>query len=163
MKILVFLHGTAIMHASAIGKTRPQRVQQVMDKDPGVRDFASYVPTDGAVTKLHSWAAQGARILYLSSHRKPVLVDLDKAVLRDHGFPEGEVLHRGASGTYAQIVEDVMPDVLLEDDCESFGGQKNMAFPHLRPELQARIKSIVVPEFGGLEHLPDDPLAFGSD
>ena len=156
MKILVFLHGTTIMHATALGKTRQQRVQQVLDREQGVADFASYVPTEGAISKLLSWAAQGAQIVYLSSHRKAPLVELDTTVLRIHGFPAGEVLHRGASGTYAQIVEDVMPDVLLEDDCESFGGQKHMAFPNLSPELQGRIRSIVIPEFGGLDHLPDD-------
>jgi hypothetical protein len=161
MKILVFLHGTIIMHATAIGKTRQQRLQQVLDREPNVADFASYVPTEGAVSKLQRWAGQGARLLYLSSHRKAPLVELDANVLRNHGFPAGEVLHRGPSGTYAQIVEDVMPDILLEDDCESFGGQKHMAFPNLGPELQARIKSIVVPEFGGLEHLPDDLSAVG--
>src|SRR5574340_673652 len=141
MKILVFLHGTTLMHATAIGKTRIQRVQQVLDREPGVADFAAYVPTEGALSKLQSWAAQGARILYLSSHRKAPLVELDTNILRRHGFPAGDVLHRGPSDTYAQIVMDVMPDVLIEDDCESFGGQKNMAFPNLSPDLQARIKS----------------------
>lgn len=161
MKILVFLHGTSIMHASAIGRTRQQRVQQVLERDPSVGDYSSYVPTEGAVAKVRSWAALGASILYLSSHRKSNLLELDKAILRQHGFPEGEVLNRGATGTYAEIVESAMPDVLVEDDCESFGGPKKMAFPKLRPELQARILSIVVPEFGGLEHLPDDPSALG--
>lgn len=161
MKMLVFLHGTTIMHASANGKTRQQRVQQVLDREPSVADFASYVPTEGSVSKLQNWAAQGARILYLSSHRKAPLVELDTNILRSHGFPPGEVLHRGPSGTYAGIVEEVMPDILIEDDCESFGGQKHMAYPNLSPDLQARIKSIVVPEFGGLEHLPDDLSALG--
>ncbi|HET6845403.1 MAG TPA: hypothetical protein VFH29_01130 [Anaerolineales bacterium] len=156
MKILVFLHGTTIMHASAVGQTRAQRVQQVLDHDPSARDFASYVPTEAAVTKLRGWAAQGAHILYLSSHRKDAFVELDRSVLRAFGFPDGDVLHRGAAGTHAGIVEEVMPDILIEDDCESFGGQKNMAFPNLRPELQSQVKSIIVPEFGGLEHLPDD-------
>ena len=161
MKILVFLHGTTIMHAGAVGRTREQRVQQVINGEASVADFSSYVPTEEAVSKLRNWASQGARITYLSSHRKPSLVDLDAAVLRTHGFPEGELRHRGASGTYAQIVEDVMPDIFIEDDCESFGGPRRMAFPSLRGELQARITSIVVPEFGGLAHLPDDLSALG--
>lgn len=161
MKLLIFVHGTILMHASAIGRTRAQRVQQILDHDPSAADFASYVPTEGAVARLRGWAAQGARILYLSSHRKDSLVGLDRSVLQNFGFPEGDVLHRGAAGTYAAIVQAVMPDVLIEDDCESFGGQKHMAFPNLPPELQSQIKSIVVPEFGGLSHLPADLSVLG--
>ena len=33
MKILVFLHGTLIMHKNGEGKTREERVRQVLDKD----------------------------------------------------------------------------------------------------------------------------------
>lgn len=29
-------------------------------------------------------------------------------------------------------------------------------YPHLRADLKARIVSIVVTEFGGIDHLPDD-------
>ncbi len=34
-----------------------------------------------------------------------------------------------------------------------------MTYPHIRPELRARIKSIVIPEAGGIDHLPDDVAA----
>ncbi len=156
MIILVFLHGTAIMHAGAVGRTRAQRVQQVVNREPGVADFSSYVPTEGAVAKLRYWSSQGARIVYMSSHRKASLVELDAAVLRKFGFPEGQIVHRGRLRSYAYIAGQVKPEVLIEDDCESIGGARNMIFPSLRPDLQARIKSIVVPEFGGLAHLPDD-------
>lgn len=46
MKILIFLHGTAIMHRNAIGKARQERVQQVIDNDSSIYDFMSYVPVD---------------------------------------------------------------------------------------------------------------------
>jgi hypothetical protein len=48
------------------------------------------------------------------------------------------------------------PGILIEDDCESIGGEPEMTFPQLQPELQASITSIVVKEFGGIDHLPDD-------
>jgi hypothetical protein len=48
------------------------------------------------------------------------------------------------------------PDVVVEDDCESIGAEQ-MAHRQLSPELRARIVNVVVPEFGGLAHLPDDP------
>ena len=50
------------------------------------------------------------------------------------------------------------PDVLIEDDCESIGADQ-ITYPQIPPDVRARIKSIVVPEFGGLDHLPDSPQA----
>ena len=41
----------------------------------------------------------------------------------------------------------VMPDVLIEDDCESIGGEIEMSYPHIKDELRARIRSVVVKEF----------------
>jgi hypothetical protein len=41
MRILVFLHGTAIMHAAAAGRPRAERVAQSRDGvDPSLTDFA---------------------------------------------------------------------------------------------------------------------------
>ena len=48
-----------------------------------------------------------------------------------------------------------MPDVLIEDDCESIGGKDEMTITHVKPDLKKKIKSIVVKEFSGLDHLPD--------
>jgi hypothetical protein len=52
----------------------------------------------------------------------------------------------------------VVPDVLVEDDCESIGSGQ-ITYPQIRPDARARIKSVIVPEFGGIDHLPDDPQA----
>ena len=49
-----------------------------------------------------------------------------------------------------------MPDVIVEDDCESIGGEEEMTCPGIRPELKSTVKSIVVKEFGGIDHLPDN-------
>lgn len=57
---------------------------------------------------------------------------------------------------YKDVAERVRPDVLVEDDCERIGGEVQMTYPHIRAELKARIVSIVVKEFGGIDHLPDN-------
>jgi hypothetical protein len=44
MKVLIFLHGTLIMHKNAEGKTREEIIKQVKAQEESVRDFASYVP-----------------------------------------------------------------------------------------------------------------------
>lgn len=156
MIIMIFLHGTAIMHLSAQGQPREERVRQVQVGEASVRDFAGYVPVDHAVEKLRRWESHGAEILYLSSHRNPEHVEHDESVLARWGFPSGPVYFRREGQTYASVVEDILPDVLIEDDCESIGGLPQMTYPHLSPAAQSRIKSIVVKEFGGIDHLPND-------
>ena len=55
------------------------------------------------------------------------------------------------------MVDAVVPDILIEDDCESIGGEREMVYPRLSLAIKRRVKSIVVKEFGGIDHLPDDP------
>ena len=45
---------------------------------------------------------------------------------------------------YNDIVEIVMPDILIEDDCKSIGGQSQMCITYVAPSLKSKIKSIVV-------------------
>lgn len=156
MKIMVFLHGTAIMHRSALGQAREKRVRQVLERDESVHDYASYVPVGNAVQKLQAWRENGAEIHYLSSHIKTENIEKDKLVLRKFGFPEGPIHFRRSGEEYKDIVESVLPNVLIEDDCESIGGEIEMTYPHIRPDLKPVIKSIIVKEFGGIDHLPDN-------
>jgi len=156
MKIMVFLQGTAIMHRSALRQSREARVRQVLDGEESVHDFESYVPVGNVVAKLQAWKDQGAEITYLSSHQQTEGVEKDKLVLVRHGFPAGQVLYRRQGNSYQDVAETALPDVLIEDDCESIGGETEMTYPHLRPEIKSSVKSIVVKEFGGLDHLPDE-------
>lgn len=160
MKIMVFLHGTAIMHRNALGRPREERVRQVLDDDESLLDFESYVPVGDAVRKLRTWEGQDVEIVYLSSHKKAEDVEKDKAVLQRYGFPAGQVFYRHPGEQYCDAAERALPDILIEDDCESIGGEQEMTYPHIKPELQAKIKSIVVKEFGGIDHLPDDISTF---
>jgi hypothetical protein len=149
-RVLVFLHGTAIMHRSALGVPREERVRQVRDGEESVRRFADYVPTPGAVEAVRAWAAAGCTIGYLSSHREPDDVAADAAVLERHGFPNGEILHRATAQSYGDVAAAWRPDVLVEDDCESIGGEANLAYPQLPADVRARTRSCVVAEFEGL-------------
>lgn len=156
MKILIFLHGTTIMHGSAAGKTREERVGQSLEREESVLDYDSYIPIGNAVERLNNWKRQGAEIIYLSSHESETDIEKDKSVLRKFNFPEGEVLYRRNGETYKDIAEKVVPDVLIEDDCESIGGENEMTITFVRPEIKKKIRSIVVKEFQGIDHLSDD-------
>jgi hypothetical protein len=158
MRLLVLLHGTVLMHAGAVGVTRAERVAQVRAKHPTVREYGAYVPVGDTVAKLRRWQDAGAVADYLSSHRNPDDVALDVLVLRTHDFPAGRVFARLPGETYGDIAGREAPDVLVEDDCESIGADQ-ITYPQIAPSVQARIKSIIIPEFGGIDHLPDDPQA----
>jgi len=156
IKILVFLHGTAIMHKNAAGFNREERVRQVKDREPSVFEYESYIPVGNVVQKLRNWERQGGEILYLSSHETDRDVAKDGAVLEKYGFPKGRVFYRHSGEQYKDVAERILPDVLIEDDCESIGGEKEMAYPHVRQELKKKIKSIIVKEFEGIDDLQDD-------
>jgi hypothetical protein len=156
MKIMVFLQGTILMHRSGLGQPREERVRQVLNREKSIYDWASYVPIGDAVKKLRKWKAQGAEIIYLSSHKKSEDIRLDEIVLRKYGFPDGTVFFRRDHEEYKDVAERVRPDILIDDDCESIGGEKEMTYPHIKPDLQKVVKSVVVQEFDGIDHLPDE-------
>lgn len=140
MKIMVFLHGTA---------TKPAKW------DLAGQSFSHYVPTGNSVEKLSAWVKQGAEICYLTSHEKAAGVAVDKKVLAKYSFPQGEIYYRQNNEQYKDIAEQVMPDILIEDDCESIGGEVEMTYPHIREDLKPKIKSIIVKEFQGIDNLPN--------
>jgi hypothetical protein len=157
VKILIFLHGTSIMHRNAKGLAREEAIRQVMEGDESLHDYASYVPIGNAAKKLRSWETQGATICYLSSHKNAEDVDRDKFVLNKYAFPDGQIFYRRNIEEYKDVVERIrpLPDVIVEDDCESIGGELEMVYPNLRPEIKDEIKSIVVKEFEGIDCVPD--------
>lgn len=145
------------MHGEGLGVTREELVRQSRERTASVFDLASYVPIGQALPKPWHWQAQGPRIAYLGPSRKPENMAKNEQLLWHLGFPPGTLHHRGPDETYAMVVERVGSDVLIEDDCESIGGAAEMATPHLSPEARTHFKATVVPEFGGIDRLPDDP------
>jgi hypothetical protein len=157
MKILVFLHGTIIVHKDAKGLARERIVKQVTEGDESIHDYALYIPVGNAVKKLQEWKGQGAKICYLSSHKNAEDVENDKFVLKKYAFPDGQIFYRRNREEYKDVIGRIrpLPDVIVEDDCESIGGKVEMVYPNLKPELKNKIKSIVVKEFEGIDYIPD--------
>jgi hypothetical protein len=143
MRLLVFLHGTVLVHAGGVGVIRAERVAQVRAKHPTVREYAAYVPVGEAVAKLRRWQDAGA-VDYLSSHGNPDDVALDALVLRTHGFPAGQVFARRPGESYGDVAGREAPDVLIEDDCESIGADQ-VTYLQIPPAVRDRIKSIIIP------------------
>lgn len=176
MKIMVFTEGTALMHRSARNVCREERVEQgklagiQMEEKTlaynsnsttnaeinSVYDYDNYLPVGEVVKKLTTWKGQGVTIYYLTSRRIKKEIEAIKNVLRKYNFPDCQnLLFRKQGEDYKDIAERLMPDVLIEDDCESIGGEKEMTYTHINPRLKAKIKSIVVKEFFGIDGLPE--------
>lgn len=177
MKILVFIEGTILMHASGKGKTREEIVQQSRefgiqmeernisyeDKgsygiDPGnIHDCAGYIPVLNAVEKIKGWKDQGAEIYYLSSRRTRRELEAIKSVLQKYNFPDSQnFLFRQQGEDYKDVADKLLPDILVEDDCESIGGKDEMTYTHLSPRVKSQVHSIPIKEFGGIDHLLDE-------
>lgn len=143
------------MHKTAMGHSREEVVKQVGNEQESVHDYKSYVPVGDAVKKLRHWRKDGAEILYLTSRRKPKEIKNIEDVLKKYGFPDGQFLFRRKAEEYKDVAEKNIPDVLVEDDCESIGGRDKMTIAHVKPEIKRKIKSIPIKEFGGIDNLPD--------
>lgn len=155
MKILLFTEGTLLIEPTWVGLSSVEIVSIVKaGKKP--RDFGVFVPVGNAVNKVRAWKQQGAEIIYLTSRTLPNEVEDIRDVLKRHKFPEGLFLFRQSGEQYKDVAERIMPDILIEDDYASDGGVADMTYPHLAPEIQRRIKSIVIPEFSGIDALPAD-------
>ncbi len=155
-RILIFLHGTSIMHRNALELSREAIIKQIIENtDKSISDFSSYIPIGNVVKKLKTWQNQGAEILYLSSHISPKNVKMDEKVLKRYNFPKGPIFYRKEKNWNLPI-EKAKPDILIEDDCESIGGENQMTYPNLNREWKSKLISIVIKEFGGIDNLPDD-------
>lgn len=153
MKILIFTEGTIFVHREWLGLSHQQMAEMVRAGD--IPSYESLFPIGDAPSKLSAWSTQGAQIVYLTSRREPGEVAQVREAMEHFGFPNGELHFRQPGETYQDVAARLLPDLIIEDDCASIGGEAEMTYPHLPLEIKAHIRSVVVPEFGGIDHLPD--------
>jgi hypothetical protein len=147
------------MHKAAANVSREERVKQSANNEESLNEFKTYIPNGNAAGKLERWRNQGAEIYYLTSRRlQPEIMDIF-FVLNKYNFPDiHNLLFRKGDQEYKDVAEELMPDILIEDDCESIGGEKEMTYPNISLGVKDMIKSVVVKEFQGINHLSDDYL-----
>jgi len=143
------------MAASGKGVGREERVKQVLEENKSAHDFKNYVPIGDAVQTLETWVQRGYEIFYLTSRRSLEEIENIQNVLLNYRFPSGVLLYRKKDEGYKDVAERLIPDILIEDDCESIGGEAEMTYPNIRLDIRARIKHYPVKEFGGIDHLID--------
>lgn len=116
---------------------------------------SSYIPIGNVVNKLKQWQEQGANIIYCTSRKKKQAEDMAELLLK-YRFPGNHLVARESKEKYKDLVEKIVPDILIEDDCKSIGGAWQMCITKVSPEIKSKIQSIIVPEFRGIDHLPED-------
>ncbi|MFB0503774.1 MAG: hypothetical protein ACETWE_08070 [Candidatus Bathyarchaeia archaeon] len=145
------------MNKNAKGHAREEIVRQVIDgKDSSLNQWKTHITIRNAAKKLRTWENQSVETLYLTSRTKPTEVEDMRGVLEKYNFPDGPLFSRREGEEYKDIVERVMPDVIIEDKCESIGGKDEMTYTQTKQELKHRIRLIAVKEFGGIDYLQDN-------
>lgn len=108
-----------------------------------------YMPISNAVEIVNGWQKQGYEI-YLCSYVHKRRYGFIKQIIEFYGMKYNEILCREKGEQYSEIVERIKPDILIEDDCKSIGGQKEWCITNVREEIKSGIYSIIVPEFKGI-------------
>nr|WP_162990845.1 hypothetical protein [Maliibacterium massiliense] len=78
------------------------------------------------------------------------------ALLVREGFAGECLLWRTRGARYADLVEALMPDVRIEDDCRSIGGAWQMCITRVCAAKKVRIRASIVRAFGGIDALPEN-------
>lgn len=139
IKIMIFTEGTVIHHKNL----------------PNIMNFKTYILIGDCVNKIVSWEQQGAVIVYITSRKTKKQIGDIASVLRKYNFTGDQLYYRGTNEKYKDVIELVQPDILIEDDCKSIGGQSQMCITYVKEEIKNKIKSIPVEEFKGIDHLPE--------
>lgn len=153
MKLLIFTEGTILIHSESVGHTRNEIIQQNLERIPNVKEYSKYIPIGNAPAKITEWQNNGYEICYLTSRRKPEEIADIQGVLDRYNFPKAPLYYRQGEETYGDAAMRIMPDIIVDDTCESIGAHE-ITWTQLPPDIQQKIKSVIVPEFGGIDHLP---------
>lgn len=109
-----------------------------------------YIPIGKAVDIINSLYQQGNEI-YLCTYVKKNRIKFIASILKYYNIEYTKLVYRDKSENYSDLVEKIRPDVLIEDDCKSIGGENEMCITNVKEEFKKNIKSIIVEEFKGID------------
>lgn len=111
-----------------------------------------YVPIGQSVKIINDLYDKGNEI-YLCSYVRKKRYYFIKSIMDFYGVKYTEILCRDKKEQYHNLVERICPDVLIEDDCKSIGGEKEWCITNVKKEVKQNIKSIIVEEFKGIDNI----------
>lgn len=136
MKIMIFAEGTIL---------KPKSILTLYD-------YRTYIPIGNAAALIGAWGKQDVEILYCTSRKGKQAEEIAQLLLK-YGFIGSKLYFREKKQKYKDIIESVKPDILIEDDCRSIGGKWQMCITYVAPQVKNSIKSIIIKEFKGIDHL----------
>lgn len=113
-----------------------------------------YVPIENAVNIINELYDNGNEI-YLCSYARKNRHHFIKSVIDSYHIQYTEILCRDKTEQYSDLVEKFIPDILIEDDCKSIGGEEQWCITNVREDIKRNIKSIIVEEFKGIDNIKD--------
>ncbi len=116
-----------------------------------------YVPIGNAVNIIN-YLFNGGNEIYLCSYVRKNRYHFIKSVMDYYVIKYTEILCRERKEQYSDLVEQICPNILIEDDCKSIGGEKKWCITHVKEEIKTQIKSVVVEEFGGIDNIAINDL-----
>lgn len=118
-----------------------------------LHNHQSYIPIGNCIEIIWHWQKQGTEIVYCTSRKGKQADEIAKLLLK-HGFVGTRLYYRSDQmRKYKDLVENVKPTILIEDNCRSIGGAWQMCITDVEQSVKAQINSIVVKEFDGIDHL----------
>lgn len=136
MKIMIFIEGTTFY-------TRPFLF---------LFSKRGYVPIGNAVKVINNLYNKGNEV-YLCSYVRINRYKFIKSIVDYYKINYTEILCRDKNEQYSNLVEKVMPDIIIEDDCKSIGGEKQCCITNVKEDIKMNIKSIIVEEFKGIDNI----------
>ncbi len=136
-KIMIFTEGTIL---------KPKYVNNLLSRI----NVMGYVPIKNSIDKLKEWQEEGYEVIYITSLKGRKAMKMAQK-LDELGFIGSMVGYRQKNQDYATLIKEELPDILIEDNCRSIGGEYNMCYNQLTDELKNSIKHIVVEEFEGID------------
>ena len=109
-----------------------------------------YIPINNARETLNKWQEEGYEIIYLTSLRGRNAMKMARR-LDDLGFEGSMVGYREKGQNYSTLIKEEMPNILIEDDWASVGGEKMMCYEELDDEVKEKVRFIKVKEFEGID------------
>ena len=135
-KIMIFIEGT-------IFYTKP--VLFLFSKK-------GYVPIGKSIKIINELYDKGNEI-YLCSYVRKNRFAFIKSIMDYYKIKYTKILCREKDEQYNDLVESILPDILIEDDCKSIGGEKEWCITNVKEEIKQNIKSIIVEEFRGIDNI----------
>ena len=114
--------------------------------------MTTYIPINNAIETLKKGKEEGYEVIYLTSLKGRRAMKMAQH-LDELGFTGSMVGYRQKNQDYATLIKEELPDILIEDNCLSVGGEQNMCYNLLNDELKKEIKHIVVEEFKGIDDI----------